>query len=187
MDLNKDNKNIYTVDAESYAEYMHENEEKPTNILNSSIKILLLILLLVLTYFFYKILKDDLSFSQVFNKKELVSTYALLKSDDTSKDTYVEVLAKDVSTDTVKAKKVEKEKVETIKKVETTKIIEPIKKTVEDKKVEEVKVVVKKEVVAESATIDIATPAISTPRNVSKTTVLNESYVDRMLKEMNSN
>lgn len=74
MDLNKDNKNIYTINSENYTGYMQENKKKPKDLLNSVIKVLLFILLLVVSYFFYKILKPNFSFFEIFNKKELVST-----------------------------------------------------------------------------------------------------------------
>jgi hypothetical protein len=42
MDLNKDNRDIYTIDSESYSEYMQDNWKKPTDFLSSFIKIDLL-------------------------------------------------------------------------------------------------------------------------------------------------
>ena len=90
MDLNKDNRNVYSVDVESYSEYMHENWKKPTDFLSSFIKILLLVLLLVLGYFFYKIVEADLTFSEVFNKEEFLSTYSLFYTDEKSKEIAIE-------------------------------------------------------------------------------------------------
>ena len=109
MNLKKDNQDIYTIDSKSYSEYMQENWEKPKDFLSSFIKFLLFILLLVMAYFFYKVVKADLSFSEVFNKQELLSTYELFDNDgkqiDIEKENYVEVLAKNISTDVVKFQK----------------------------------------------------------------------------------
>ena len=245
MDLNKDNKNVYTVDAESYSEYMHENEIKPTSFLNSFIKILLVILLVVVGYFFYRILKDDLSFSEVFNKKELISTYALIsaddKTEDVKKENYVEVLAKtEVVSENhdepvtakeekneiskVVAERVEEEiRVEVVNKVESIKVQEPIKEAVEEKEVELVEVKVEKEKEPEVIEIiEVVAPKVVAPieeiveetvviepkvsrievvehkveelKEVEKKTaveptsskVLSETYLDRMVKELNS-
>jgi len=110
MDLNKDNRNVYTVDVESYSEYMNKNWKKPTDFLSSFIKILLLVLLLVLGYFFYKIVKADLTFSEVFNKQQFLSTYSLFNrgenpKNEVIKEDYVEVLAQNISTNREEAKK----------------------------------------------------------------------------------
>ena len=82
MDLNKDDQNIYTVDSESYKEYVREDTQESRDFLGSFIKLLLLILLLIITYFFYKIVKADLSFSEVFNKQELFATYKAISNDE---------------------------------------------------------------------------------------------------------
>ncbi|CAA6798655.1 MAG: Unknown protein [uncultured Sulfurovum sp.] len=75
MDLNKDSQEIYSIDRETYSSYMKSNREGSTNLLDSIIKLLLIVLLLILTYFFYYIIKEDLSFKDVFNKNELYTTY----------------------------------------------------------------------------------------------------------------
>ncbi len=100
MELNRDNKDIYTIDAKSYATQMHEEVEESGDFLGSFIKILLVILVLIFGYFFYKTVKADLSFSEVFNRQELLSFYALFNSDEEpkkiEKEDYVEVLAKEI-------------------------------------------------------------------------------------------
>ena len=97
MDLNKDNRDIYTIDSESYSEYMQDNWKKPKDLLTSFIKILFIILLVVMGYFFYKIVKADLSFSEVFNKKKLLATYKFFNANDKplyiKEEDYVEALA----------------------------------------------------------------------------------------------
>jgi len=207
MDLNKDNKDIYTIDAESYSEYMYENWEKPTDFLSSFIKILLLVLLLVLGYFFYKIVKADLSFSEVFNKQELLSTYSLFNTDEKSKEIaikedYVEVLAKKTVVllvskkhdELVSSKKeeVEIEKVAAVVVTELSleeppslvedevKTIEPIQKVIEEKK-EEIKV---KSV--EPVMVEMIPSEILTHKEEAKSNVLTETYLDRMVEELNS-
>ena len=207
MDLNKDNRNVYTVDAESYSEYMHENWEKPTDFLSSFIKILLLVLLLVLGYFFYKIVKADLSFSEVFNKQEFLSTYSLFNTDEKSKEIaikedYVEVLAKKTVVllvskkhdELVSSKKeeVEIEKVAAVVVTELSleeppslvedevKTIEPIQKVIEEKK-EEIKV---KSV--EPVMVEMIPSEILTHKEEAKSNVLTETYLDRMVEELNS-
>jgi len=102
MDLNKDNRDVYTIDSESYSMYMKENRKKPRDLLSTIIQFLIVILLFILVYLFFNILKNDLTFSEVFNKKELLSTYeSLMDSDEkTSVNTenYREVLAKKIAT-----------------------------------------------------------------------------------------
>jgi hypothetical protein len=214
MDLNKDNRNIYTVDAETYSEYMHDNWEKPTDFLSSSIKILLVVLLLVVGYFFYKIVKADLSFAEVFNKKELIATYSFFKSDEEpkyiEKEDYIEVLAKNISTDLEEPKKV-------VLSV-TKKYDEPIvvKKEIEKKeevKIEKVVEVVVAEVILEEPPSLVEDEVKTTEVIVSKVNklvekviiekeeivtnkvmalekrtsrVLTETYLDRMVEELNS-
>lgn len=169
MELNKDKQNIYTVDVESYSEYMHENWKKPTNYLNSLIKLLLVILLLVLAYFFYKIVKADLSFSEVFNKQELLSTYRIFDNDREiyiEKEGYVEVLAKQMSTDVEKTKEV----VLSVSRQYDELILEESQK-------EEVISVVAVEIIPSKASVK---------ENTSSETTLSKSYLERMTEALNS-
>ena len=213
MDLNKDNRNVYTVDAESYSEYMHDNWEKPTDFLSSFIKILLVILLLVIAYFSYRIIKDDLSFSEVFNKKELLSAYSLFDSDEKSKEIvkedYVEVLAQSTTTDLeqpkkiplIKKEEVEVEKIEAIvldKVVEVeqlsalkeeVKSIEPIEQITEKIEVKPVEVEVQKEIIVEEVIADVVkveTIEVKTLEEKQQSNILTESYLDRMVEELSS-
>ena len=103
MNLNKDNQNIYTIESENYIQYMHEQEQQKKSILTTVIKFLLLMLLLIVSYFLYQVSKSNLSFSEVFNKQELLSSYKNFKSRVNTnnkphkyieKKAYVEVLAK---------------------------------------------------------------------------------------------
>jgi len=102
MDLNKDNRDVYTIDSESYSMYMKENRKKPRDLLSTIIQFLIVILLFILVYLFFNILKNDLTFSEVFNKKELLSTYeSLMDSDEKTSvnhENYREVLAKKIAT-----------------------------------------------------------------------------------------
>jgi len=214
MDLNKDNRNVYTVDAESYSEYMHENWKKPTDFLSSLIKILLVILLLVIAYFSYRIIKDDLSFSEVFNKKELLSAYSLFDSDEKSKEIvkedYVEVLAKSTTTDLEQLEKVllieKKEEVEAEKIVavvleklveeeslsplkEEVKSIDPIEQITEKIEVKPVEVEVKKEIIVKKVinnAVKVETLEVMTLKEEDQSKILTETYLDRMIEELNS-
>jgi len=173
MDLNKDNRDVYTIDSESYSTYMKENRKKPRDLLNTIIQFLMVILLFILVYLFFNILKNDLTFSEVFNKKELFSTYKSLMGSDakTSIDNENDrdVLAKKIATvseekPVVKLPKSEQKRevpkvVERVIKV-VTKEREPIVKVasepiVEKHKAEEVvaveKVVVEEKVVQREA------------------------------------
>ena len=191
MDLNKDNKNVYTVDPEVYSEYMHENIKKPSSTLNSIVKILLLILLIVLGGFYYKILKEDLSFSEVFNKKEFFSIYSFLdKSEQTTKsvlmENNIEVLAQEkviVKEKKTESSLVKKEEEVIVKKeepvVEKTTIVltEEVKKelpVIEKVEVSNIEVVQK--------VIEQKTPASNTPTS----DILSDSYLDKMVEELNS-
>ena len=103
MNLNKDKQNIYTIDTEQYIMYMHEQEEQQNSLLTKIIKFLLLTLLLIISYFLYQVVKSNQSFSEVFNKHELLSSYEKFKNrinvdNKTPKyveqKKYIEVLAK---------------------------------------------------------------------------------------------
>jgi hypothetical protein len=103
MNLNKDNQNIYTIESENYIQYMHEQEQEQKSLLTTVIKFLLLTLFLLVSYFLYQVVKSDLSFSEVFNKQELLSNYEKFKNrinvDNnipkySEQKAYVEVLAK---------------------------------------------------------------------------------------------
>ena len=102
MTLNKDKQNIYTIDSEHYIMYMHEQEHQ-NSLLTKIIKFLLLTLFLIVSYFLYQVAKSDLSFSEIFNKQELLSRYEKFKNRinvDNKRPkyveqiTYVETLAK---------------------------------------------------------------------------------------------
>ena len=218
MDLNKDKRNIYTVDAETYSEYMHDNWKKPTDFLSSFIKILLLILVLVVSYFFYKIVKADLSFTEVFNKKELIATYEFFNANNkpeyVEQEDYVEVLAKKTPTDLEEAKKtvvlavtkeydvpvVEKKEEVEIEKVEAVVVVEvileePPSLVEEEVKVTEVEVskvselVVKEEIVAVPVVknvVEVATNKVMALEEETTPKVLTESYLDKMVEELNS-
>ena len=195
MDLNKDNKNVYTVDPEVYSEYMHENIKKPSSTLNSIVKILLLILLIVLGGFYYKILKEDLSFSEVFNKKEFFSIYSFLdRSEQTTKsvlmENNIEVLAqekvivkeKEIESSLLKEEEAKEEKViikkeEPIVEKHTIALREEVKKelpVIEKVEVSNIEVVQK--------VIEQNSPASHTPTS----DIISDSYLDKMVDELNS-
>jgi len=242
MDLNKDNRDVYTIDSESYSEYMEETRKKPRNLLGTIIQFLIVILLLVLVYFFFNILKNDLTFSEVFNKKELLATYeslvgsqkdiqieteenskvlvketvpkqkiqqtisekitsaeptphkvAVMTEQKVIKNIAVEEKAKPVIKSIEKVKKEEPSKIEvTSIKVEST----PIEKgNREEKIVTEEKVVVVKEVPKPVKTIEkvevkkrVKSEPVKVIENgeVPEEGELTESYLDRMVAELNS-
>ena len=190
MDLNKDNRNVYTVDPEVYSEYMHENIKKPSSTLNSIVKILLLILLIVLGGFYYKILKEDLSFSEVFNKKEFFSIYPFLdRSEQTTKNVLmennIEVLAqekvivkeKEIESSLLKEEESKEEKVivkkeEPIEEKHTIVLREEVKK--------ELPVIEKLEV----SNIEVVQKVIE--ENTPASDIISDSYLDKMVDELNS-
>ena len=193
MDLIKDNKNIYTVDSENYAEYMHDNWKKPRDILTTFIKLLLLILLFIVSYFFYNMLKEDLSFSEVFNKKELLSTYKLFYNDNEEKyvekkENSVHILAKDIS------EKIE-EPTKTALLSSTQKYTEPmlddvVNRVNEVMLKEKVIVVEKKVVVLEKPKlvkiIEVVRKEKIVKQDVSEEIVFSENYLDLMAEALNS-
>jgi len=233
MDLNKDNRDVYTIDSESYSMYMKENRKKPRDLLGFIIQFLVVILLFVLVYLFFNILKNDLTFSEVFNKKELLSTYeSLMGSDEKTSanhENHREVLAKKIATVTKEkptehhtivvaeeksvtksvAKK-EAPKVALMVSKVATKKIEPIAKVASEPIVEEHKaqeVVAEKKVVAiekvvvvkeepkplkHIETVEAKEMVKAEPMEVIETTEvpeeereLTESYLDRMIAELN--
>ena len=190
MDLNKDNRNVYTVDPEVYSEYMHENIKKPSSTLNSIVKILLLILLIVLGGFYYKILKEDLSFSEVFNKKEFFSIYSFLdKSEQTTKsvlmENNIEVLAqekvivkeKEIESSLLKEEEAKEEKV-IIKKEEP--IVEKHTIALREEVKKELPVIEKVEV----SNIEVVQKVIE--ENTPASDIISDSYLDKMVDELNS-
>jgi len=244
MDLNKDNRDVYTIDSESYSEYMEETRKKPRNLLGTIIQFLIVILLLVLVYFFFNILKNDLSFSEVFNKKELLATYESLvgsqneiqiETEENSKVLVKEIAPKPKIQQTIsekitseeptphkiavvteqkvienialeeKAKPVIKS-IEKVEKEEPSKIavtsikVESIpieKENREDKIVTEEKVVVVKEVPKPLKTIEkvevkkivkVEAKPVEVVENaeVAEESELTDSYLDRMVAELNS-
>jgi len=217
MDLNKDNRDIYTIDRESYSEYMKENIKEPRDLLSSIIQLLMVILLFVLVYLFFNILKNDLTFSEVFNKKELVSTYESLTDGEDEiqieAEAYSEVLSEKIATVS------EKKPIEHIVIVEQDKSVvkelafkeeivtkekEPIRKIEpevisKENKVEEVrtaeKVIVLKEVTKPMKRIEtvqrrkvVQEKASEVMKNIdiSEESELTESYLKRMIEELNS-
>jgi hypothetical protein len=179
---------------------MQDNWKEPSDLLGTFIKFLLLLLFLVLSYFFYKIVKADLSFSEVFNKKELLSAYKLFDNNDKEiyieKEDYIEVLAKNIPTEleeqtqtaVLSAFKIREEPAVSKKEIETKKIeivntiiVEEIiaqEKVVVSEKPQEVQIIeeVKKEIVVESVT----------NKEASEETTLSKTYLDSITRELNS-
>jgi len=204
MDLNKDNRDIYTIDSESYSEYMKEKVSKPRDLLSFIIQILIVILLFVLVYLFFNILKNDLTFSEVFNRKELLSTYeSLVESDDEIHVVVDDKLEKVPEKTTPKKiaivseekplKKVavtEKEQQPVIKNREVTKevvvvtptVIEKAEVMVKKPKVEEV-IVQEKEIIVKE---DSKPLKVVEKKKIEDESELTESYLDRMVAELNS-
>jgi hypothetical protein len=192
MDLNKANKDIYTVDRDSYSEYMQESSTGTKDLLSSFIKLLLFVLLILLSYFFYKIVKADLSFSEVFNKKELIATYKLFKNDDKEiyikKEDYADVLAKNIAIE---------EPTKTTLLAITQKYAEPVVVKEEVVKVEKKPVIVVLDIVEEQKKeikIEVVAPVVVNvmPSEVKinkeerELNVLSDSYLERMVEELNS-
>jgi len=221
MDLNKDNRDIYTIDSESYSEYMRENIKEPRDLLSAIIQLLIVILLFVLVYLFFNILKNDLTFSEVFNKKELLSTYeSLVESDDddlrvvmdeevekvsnkiaiksttpksnemaSEKKEAVSVVTKRDKPIIKKVEKIEKPKVAVVipptvvKKVEPVVVASKIEKISVQEKVIKVK---EKPMPVETVAVKEKAVEVIKKREVSDETELTESYLDRMVAELNS-
>jgi len=207
MDLNKDNRDVYTIDSESYSEYMQENRKEPRDLLTTLIQFLILILLLVLVYFFFNILKNDLTFSEVFNKKELISTYESLEESydevPTKTEKYREVLAKKISTEKKAPVESTPNKIAVMreKKSIESMVVEKAKPVIinVEKKEETVvsveKIVVAKEVPKPVKTIEkvevkkrVKSEPVKVIENgeVPEESELTESYLDRMVAELNS-
>jgi len=207
MDLNKDNRDVYTIDSESYSEYMQENRKEPRHLLTTLIQFLILILLLVLVYFFFNILKNDLTFSEVFNKKELISTYESLEESydevPTKTEKYREVLAKKISTEKKAPVESTPNKIAVMrekKSIESmvVKKAKPVIINVEKKEetvVSVEKIVVAKEVPKPVKTIEkvevkkrVKSEPVKVIENgeVPEESELTESYLDRMVAELNS-
>ena len=207
MDLNKDNRDVYTIDSESYSEYMQENRKEPRDLLTTLIQFLILILLLVLVYFFFNILKNDLTFSEVFNKKELISTYESLEESydevPTKTEKYREVLAKKISTEKKAPVESTPNKIAVMrekKSIESmvVKKAKPVIINVEKKEetvVSVEKIVVAKEVSKPVKTIEklevkkrVKSEPVKVIENgeVPEESELTESYLDRMVAELNS-
>jgi len=210
MDLNKDNRDVYTIDSEHYSEYMEETRKEPKDLLATIIQFLVVILLLVVVYFFFNILKNDLSFSEVFNKKELVSTYeSLVDSDDkihivvekeaknvpekialvTEKKPNIVVVEQEDKPLIEKIKKIEEPKVSTIIAPTVVKKVEPIIKApkIEEVIVQEKVLVVKEEPkTVEIVKVEAQPVEVIETKKVSEETELTESYLDRMVAELNS-
>ncbi|RUM70348.1 MAG: hypothetical protein DSZ09_04505 [Sulfurovum sp.] len=207
MDLNKDNRDVYTIDSESYSEYMQENRKEPRDLLTTLIQFLILILLLVLVYFFFNILKNDLTFSEVFNKKELISTYESLEESydevPTKTEKYREVLAKKITTEKKAPVESTPNKIAVMreKKSIESMVVEKAKPVIinVEKKEETVvsveKIVVAKEVPKPVKTIEkvevkkrVKSEPVKVIENgeVPEESELTESYLDRMVAELNS-
>jgi len=206
MDLNKDNRDVYTIDSENYSIYMEKDRKKPRDLLGFLIQFLIVILLFVVVYFFFNILKNDLSFSEVFNKKELLLTYeSLIGSNEKSsleKETYPEAMvtekksieAKEILLESkLPIKNLEKKevaKVETVvkHKVVTTKS-EPtisIKEIIVEKITPKEKVVVVKEEPTPLKRIEKVEVKKAVVKEEPEEGELTESYLDRMVAELNS-
>jgi len=216
MDLNKDNRDIYTIDSESYSEYMKEKVSEPRDLLSFIIQILIVILLFVLVYLFFNILKNDLTFSEVFNKKELLSAYeSLVDSDDeihVVMDNESEKVPEKMSSKKIviisEKKPLEKvavteKKQPVIKEIEKTKeskevevvtltVVKKEKPMVKKPKVEEV-IVQEKEIVVKEhfkpvAIIKVETKPVEVikKKKIEDESELTENYLDRMVAELNS-
>jgi len=222
MDLNKDNRDVYTIDSESYSEYMKENSEKPRDLLGIIIQFLIVILLIVLVYLFFNILKNDLTFSEVFNKKEVLSMYESLvdNHDEVQVDSeeYREVLAKKIATEKKNNQQIVSEKTiskeATPPKIVVVEKVKPIIKNVEKKEepsTEELKSTVQEKRKTEVITVEKVIVVKEEPKpleRIEKVEVkkivksepveviengevpeegeLTESYLDRMVAELNS-
>jgi len=214
MDLNRDNRNVYTIDSESYAIYMKENREKPRGFLNNIIQFLMIIFLLILVYFFFYILKNDLTLSDVFNKKELVATYESLidTQNRPQKPPQIETEQKRASTEPASHKiavVTEKKTVDTpsTAKVVESKVIsviknkkseaplkvvasEPIVKEHQEEQqmvvIEETKPLKSMETVAPKEIVESKPVEVIENTEVPEESDLTENYLDRMIEELNS-
>ena len=203
MDLNKDNRDVYTIDSESYSEYMQENRKKPRDLLSTVIQFLIVILLIVLVYFFFNILKNDLAFSEVFNKKELFSTYeSLMDSDEKASvenENYSEVLAEKIAMvveekpredrliieqDDAIAKKVEEKEETNVVVVPVTKVV--IKETKPTIKIELASIAKEEPTPLKIVKVEAKPVEVIENIEVPEETELTENYLDRMVAELNS-
>lgn len=187
MDLNKDNKDIYSIDRETYSTYMKSDRKESTNLLDSIIKLLLLVLVLILSYFTYYIIEKDLSFKDVFNKNELHSAYNFFEPEEKLIEEKTHIVA--VSKNIVKPKETMVIPIKSeVKIVE----VEPIVTSKEVIMEEPIIVVKKVEVKDEPIVLAKVTEKVveNIPKieekEQNKVEVLSESYLDLMTKELNS-
>ncbi len=140
MDLNKDNKDVYTIDAESYTQARKKNEIESPSRLSFLINLLLAVLAVVISFFLYNIIKNGYTLNDVFNKERLTQTFSI--ADDSKErvkeNDNMETLAKEIITKMELPKEKSIAKVD-VKKVETPKIESVIHKTLPPKEIETIK------------------------------------------------
>ena len=148
MDLNKDHRDIYTIDAESYTQQRKQHKEEPRSLLSFLINLLLFILAIVISFFLYNIIKNKYTLNDVLNKEKIFNTFhisteptkAIAEVED------IEALAQQIVT----SMEIEKE-APVIAKVEIEEKVEPKKlevQKVEVQKVSHIEVVKVEEKVA---------------------------------------
>ncbi len=202
MDLNKDSKDIYTIDAESYTQQRKDYPRESNNLLSFLINILLFLLAVVISFFLYQITKNNYSFDDVLNKEKIMATFNF-SSDEKDKQTVHTVIKEPMVKESAKPIKIEvvekvvKEMVpkkETVKEKETIKEKETVKEETIIKKetVPEIKkeIVVKKvEVLKEEKKTEPKVTIITPKKEKEKVEedVLSTEYLNEMTKAMNGN
>lgn len=202
MDLNKDSKDIYTIDAESYTQQRKDYPRESNNLLSFLINILLFLLAVVISFFLYQITKNNYSFDDVLNKEKIMATFNF-SSDEKDKQTADIVIKEPMVKESAKPIKIEvvekvvKEMVakkETLKEKETIKEKETVKEETIVKKetVPEIKkeIVVKKVEVLKEEKKTEPKVTISTPKKEKEKVeedVLSTEYLNEMTKAMNGN
>lgn len=130
MDLNKDNRDIYTIDAESYTQQRKQHKEEPRSLLSFLINLLLFILAIVISFFLYNIIKNKYTLNDVLNKEKILNTFHISTEPTKAKEEVddMEALAQQIVTSMDLEKSTQTvESVETVnpaKKKETTIVVE---------------------------------------------------------------
>lgn len=208
MDLNKDSKDIYTIDAESYTQQRKDYPRESNNLLSFLINILLFLLAVVISFFLYQITKNNYSFDDVLNKEKIMATFNF-SSDEKDKQTADIVIKEPMvkeSAKPIKIEVVEKVVKEMVAKKETLKEKETIvkKETIKEKETVKEETIVKKETVPEIKK-EIVVKKVEVLKEEKKTEpkvtiitpkkekekveedVLSTEYLNEMTKAMNGN
>ncbi len=191
MDLNKDNKDVYTIDAKSYTQARKKNEIESSNRLSFLINLLLAILAVVISFFLYNIIKNGYTLNDVFNKERLTQTFKI--ADDSKvlvkKNDNMETLAKEIITKMELPKEKSIAKIE-VKKVETPKVESVVHKPLPPKEIKVVEEKVSEEKVIEVKKVEPV--IVKTKKAESSTTdsttddLLSSEYLKKMQEEMNN-